>query len=168
MAGRKDPPKPLDAALRFLALRPRSEAETRRRLSRQYPPASVESVISQLKAKGLLDDLAFARFWRDNRERHRPRSRLMMRQELFQRGVDRAAIDEALEDIDDEAVAMSAGRRMLRQLRASDAGEFRSRMVAHLRRRGFGYSLAARASERLWQELPDAVDGDVDGHGQEH
>ena len=154
-------------ALRFLSYRPRSEAEVRRRLLRNFPHSKVEETISRLRDRGLLDDQAFARFWRDNREQHRPRSRVMIRQELFRMGVGREVADEALEGLDEAASALQAGRKLLRRLRGADFNTFRSKVGNYLRRRGFGYGLAARAADELWRELADPVDGNVDGADQE-
>ncbi len=153
----------MDVALRFLSYRPRSEAEVRRRLIKDFPTSRVEETIVRLKDKGLLDDAAFARFWRDNRERHRPRSKAIIRQELFQKGINRNVADEALEGLDEEASAIRAGRKLLRRLRGVGSESFRSKMVSHLGRRGFSYGVAGRATEALWQELSDPFDGNIDG-----
>jgi regulatory protein len=157
---------PLDAALRFLSYRPRSEAEVRRRLLKAYPPQKVEKTLHTLKDRGLLDDDAFARFWRENRDQHRPRSKTMIRQELFRLGVDRQIIEETLEDLDEDEAALSAGRKILRRLRNADFPAFKARMEGHLRRRGFGYRVASEAVQRLWEELSNPGDSDVDGEAQ--
>ncbi len=72
-----------DAALRLLAYRARSEAEVRRRLSQRYPPGVVEKTIVSLRESGHLNDESFTRFWIQNREQHRPRSRRLVQQELL-------------------------------------------------------------------------------------
>ena len=80
----------------------------------------------------------------------------------------RTIIDQALEGLDEEANAMSAGRKALRRLAGLDYQSFRTKMGAHLRRRGFNYGLASKTSEELWIELSDPTDGDVDGPSQKH
>ena len=101
----------MDVALRFLSHRSRSEAEVRRRLGREFPESVVETTLAHLKDRGLLDDAAFAQSWRESRERNRPRSRMVLQRELYQRGVSRTVANEALEDLDEEANAMSAGTK---------------------------------------------------------
>ena len=65
-----------DAASRLLSYRPRSESELRERLfRRRFDADSVARVLAKLKEQGLVDDAAFARFWRDNRTEFSPRSR---------------------------------------------------------------------------------------------
>jgi len=54
----------MEAAAVFLAVRPRSVSETRRRLRHLgYPHVLVDQVIGRLTEIGILDDDAFARAW---------------------------------------------------------------------------------------------------------
>ena len=153
----------VDAALRLLTYRPRSRAEVRSRLQRRYPEAEVEYAISALEERGLLDDLAFARFWRESRERRRPRSASAIRWELLRMGVSREDVAEALEGVDDEASAHRAAMKVAGKLDPSDHHTLRSKLSAHLRRRGFSGDLVGEVCRRFLQELPDAVDGHVVG-----
>ncbi len=148
-----------EAALLFLAHRPRSEAEVRRRPGSRFPAPLVDEVIRRLREQRLLDDAAFASQWRRDREQHRPRARGMVRQELRRLGVSPEVADGALEGFDDAVNAYRAGQRVARRLAGRD-GDFRQRMVAHLRRRGFGYTLANQTAARLWAELADPLHGD--------
>ena len=154
----------LDAALRLLAHRPRSEAEVRRRLSRRFPSHQVEEVIAGLRKQGLLDDAAFAGFWLRSREDHRPRSASAIRWELLRLGVDGEIVEETLEGLDEEESAFRAGGKLLGRLAGSDYDTFRKRMIAHLNRRGFPYGIARRVAERLWA---DASHGYIDGDARD-
>ena len=83
-------------AERYLSYRPRSTAELRRHLLRKgHDEAQVERVIAYLTERSLLDDYAFARYWVEQRVTFKPRSQMALRQELYARGVDAAAIDAA-------------------------------------------------------------------------
>ena len=87
----------MEAAARFLEARPRSVAETRRRLLRAcYPEALVEQVVARLVEVGYLDDEAFARAWVESRDRAHPRGAAALRRELATRGVASDAIAAAL------------------------------------------------------------------------
>ena len=152
----------MDVALSFLSHRPRSEAEVRQRIIKNFPISLVDETIVQLQIQGLLDDAAFARFWTDNREQHRPRSKALIRQELFKKGISRDVADEALESLDEEASAIKAGRKLLRRLRGIDLETFQSKMGDHLRRRGFSYDVTSRATEAIWQDLMDPPDSHID------
>ncbi|HIP73940.1 MAG TPA: regulatory protein RecX, partial [Anaerolineae bacterium] len=71
------------AAIRFIEYRPRSTAEVRRRLRQKgFDEAAIDHAIERLQAVALLDDLAFARYWVDQRETFKPRSQMALRQEL--------------------------------------------------------------------------------------
>ena len=156
----------LDAALRLLSYRPRGEAELRRRHLRRFPIEEVEPVIQALKSQGYVDDVAFARFWRENREQFRPRSARAIKSELLRLGVSRDAIDEALEGLDEEENALRAGRKLLSSLRGADHATFEKKLGAYLQRRGFGFAVARQAILRLWEELSEPTDGDVEGDQQ--
>jgi regulatory protein len=158
------------AALRFLAPRPRSRAEVRRRLLRPRPQreppatAAVERVLGQLEHAGYLNDEEFAAFWVENRERFSPRSARALGMELRQRGVARETVDAATSPELDEERALAAGRTRLRTMGGLDFQRFRERMGAFLVRRGFGYEVSGRAVRQLWAELGgdrSAGDGDA-------
>lgn len=143
----------LDAAYRYLGYRPRSEFEVRVCLQRKgFGRREIDKTVSTLKAKGLLDDLAFARFWRESRESSSPRSRAALRRELRQKGIAPEVVDEALDGVDEEAAAYRAAAKKVARLRAADHDEFCARLSAVLRRRGFSYEVTARILNRLWQE----------------
>jgi len=63
----------LNCALGIIGVRPRSEKEISARLARRgFDTETIQQVLGRLKERGLVDDAAFARFWRDNREYFRP------------------------------------------------------------------------------------------------
>jgi regulatory protein len=143
----------LNAAIQYLSYRPRSEAELRERLHRRgFDGDNVEATIAKLREQGLVDDLAFAQFWKDNRESFRPRSQWLTRLELRRRGVADDIIDEAVAGIDDEDSAYRAALDRAHSLPLSDYQSFRRRLGEYLKRRGFGYRVINHTVERVWQE----------------
>lgn len=142
-----------DYATRLLGYRPRSESEMRVRLGRRFDLDIAEKVISQLKGRQLLDDHAFAQFWRDARESSSPRSKRMLRMELKRKGIDHEHINEALSGIDEEESAHKAAMARGRQLAKEDYETFRKKLSAMLLRRGFSYEIVRQTIERLWLEL---------------
>ncbi len=145
--------KCLNAALRLLSYRPRSEAEIRTRLSRRFNGETIEGVILQLRERQMIDDVAFAAFWREARDSFSPRGRRLLKVELRHKGVDPEVIDEVLDGIDDEESAYRAAQKRGRTLAKEDYETFRRKLGAFLRRRGFSYGVVNRTTERLWQEL---------------
>jgi regulatory protein len=142
-----------NAAIHYLSYRPRSEPELRERLHRRgFDGDSVEAVITKLKEQGLVDDIAFAQFWRDNREAFSPRSQWLTKLELRRKGVANDIIDQIVDTIDDEDSAYRAALRKARSLPHSDEPSFRRRLGEHLRRRGFSYGVINHIVEQIWQE----------------
>lgn len=144
-----------DAALRFLSVRPRSEHEVRQRLARHgYPPELVDRAVSRLRELKLIDDAAFAAYWVDQRQTHRPRGARLLKLELRQKGLASEAATEAVDDLGDQADdAYRAAVKKAHALRSLDERTFRQRLGAFLQRRGFDYDSANTAVRRIWAEI---------------
>jgi len=143
----------LNAAVRFLGYRPRSESEIRQRLfKRGFANTDIEKTLARLKEQGLIDDASFARFWKDNRESFSPRSRRLTGLELRRKGLADDIIGPVIGEIDESASAYRAAFTKARRLPLSDYQLFRRRLGAYLGRRGFGYEIINRTVERLWEE----------------
>ena len=143
----------LSSALRYLSYRPRSESEVRQRLGRHgFDGAGVDGVIARLKEKGLVDDAAFALFWKDNRESFSPRSGRLTWLELKRKGVADDIISQVTGAIDDGDSAYRAALGKARSLPQADYDIFRQRLAGYLKRRGFSYGVINRTVEQVWRE----------------
>ena len=143
----------LDAAFRYLSYRPRSELEIKMRLrKRGFDDFSIESTLLRLKEQGLVDDFAFAQFWKESRESFSPRGRVMLNRELRQKGVDSHIIAEAIRDLDEEAGAYRAAQKKAEKLSLSDRESFYRKLGSFLRRRGFNYEITQYTVKQLWLE----------------
>jgi regulatory protein len=154
----------LPVALRFIAFRPRSIVEVRKRLAGKYLPEVVDRVVEALLGWGYLDDARFANQWRESRERRNPRGVRAIGSELRQKGIAGDLIDVALSDVDDALNAYRAGhRRAERWISGSgmECDQFRRKMWDFLNRRGFGADAARNAVSNLWDEFGTAVDARV-------
>ena len=144
----------MNAALRFLEQRPRSEREVRMRLLKGGSSDEViGATISRLRERGLVHDGEFARFWVENRTAFKPLSRRMLERELRQKGVDSDVSAELLEKLDDDEEAYRAGLKRSRSLAKSDGQTFHKKMLTFLRGRGFSYSTASETTNRIRREL---------------
>ena len=159
----------LNTAFHFLSFRPRSEAETRQRLKRRgFADEDIRRVISKLMQLGLLDDNAFAEFWKENRTSFRPRSSGMLKAELQRKGVESEVIRNVTEDIDDMENAYRLAISKARTIPVVEYQIFRRKLGGYLERRGFNYGVINSAVKRAWQErrqdsgshpdLPEEVD----------
>ena len=143
----------LDAAYHYLGYRSRSEFEVRGRLQRRgFDGECIEAVIARLKEQGLIDDMAFAQFWKDNRQSFSPRSKWLTRLELKQKGVVGDIIDQVVGGVDDSDNAYHSAFSKTRHWSLSDYQHFRRRLGEYLRRRGFSYEVINSTVERVWQE----------------
>jgi regulatory protein len=149
-------PPAIDVALRFLAPRPRSEQEVRRRLHRAgVADDAVDGVLAQLRQRGLVDDAAFAQYWLEQRQTFRPRGARLLRAELRQHGIATdlvtAAAGELAGSADEDAYR--AAQKRAYHLSSADEHTFKSRLGQFLARRGFDWAAISTAVERLYQEV---------------
>jgi regulatory protein len=144
---------------RWLAARPRTEAEVRNRLARAGIEAgTVAAAVERLCALHLIDDAAFARQWIEERARTRSRSRAALLAELEGKGVERSVAEAALAAAggDDEAQANVVAEKALPRL-ARHAPEVQGRRLHELLlRRGFDPAVAARVARAFL--LPEGWD----------
>lgn len=152
-------------ALRFLAVRPRSQLEVRRNLQAYRPKdgrrlgaSQIEWIIAGLRERQYLDDREFARFWVDQRNRFRPIAPRALRYELRQKGVDDSVAQAAIDELSDATSACEAAARsrMYRWQEETNPAHFRSKVGSFLQRRGFDWEVAREVIDRIWQELEEA------------
>lgn len=147
----------LNAAYRYLAYRPRSELEIKTYLRQKGVEArSIESALDRLKEQGLVDDLAFARFWKENRESFSPRGQARLGKELREKGIKAEVIAEVVGEMDEESNAYKAAQKKARLFESSDYSVFRNKLSSFLRQRGFNWGVTQRTINRLWQESKNA------------
>jgi len=94
--------KLVNAALRFVSYRPRSEKELTdfltKKLTRWKVSGGVliKKVIERMRELGYVDDRVFAAWWVDQRTSFKPKGRRFIALELTRKGISREYIDEAL------------------------------------------------------------------------
>jgi regulatory protein len=142
-----------EAALAFLAHRPRSKREIVDRLNKHgYPEPAIEAALERLERAGFVDDGAFAEYWVRNREQFRPRGRYALRQELRLKGVDGEVIEVALEDLDESESAYRAALERSGRWTRLDELTAKKKLSGFLQRRGFGYGVIQEVWARIQAE----------------
>jgi regulatory protein len=143
----------LNAALHFLGYRPRSEAEVRLRLRhRGFDEEAVNAVIKHLKQQSLIDDIAFAQYWKENRLSFRPKSKKLIKRELLQKGISPEIAGDVVDDVDDAESAYRIAHKKAGSLMTLDYDEFRNRLAGFLRWKGYNYDIIESVTLRLWHE----------------
>ena len=143
----------LKTAFRLLTYRPRSEKEIRVRLGRRFSNETISGVMSKLRQMQLIDDAAFAEYWKEKRGAQGSCSKGLVYAELRQKGVEREMIAKVTNDIDEDENAYRAASRKANTLLKEGYEPFHRKLSAFLYRKGFKYGASSRAVNRLWREL---------------
>jgi regulatory protein len=144
-------------ALDYLAYKPRTEQEVRRKLEQEdVPPAVVEDVVARIKELGYLDDETYAHDYARNRFSNKQYGPERIRRELRERGIDRhladAAVDDVFADADPVEVARAhAEKRWSRIDPDADPRRQKQKLYRYLKRRGF-------TSDTVYRILDEFVD----------
>jgi regulatory protein len=161
-----------NAALRLLAVRPRSEKEIIDRLrEKEFSEQDVAAVVGDLRTAGLVNDTEFARTYIRNALAIRPVGELQLRRKLLLLGVSKAIIDEAvastLADVDMTDIARIAALAYQKRLRHSpgteDPRKNRNKISAFLARRGYSWTTIAAVMKTL--DLPKGDESDDEQSG---
>lgn len=153
--------KLLQRMYRLWNIRPRSEKEIRdylRNLSfkrkikgkEAISQAAIELLINKLKQKGLLSDEQFAKAWVEARSKKK--GKRAIKHELYQKGIDRSLIEQALENINVEAeqsVATQALGKKMKIWKNLPKVEFKKKASEFLLRKGFEYQVVREVVENL-------------------
>lgn len=171
----------MEAAAAFLAVRPRSVAEVRRRLRHLgFQATLADAVVDRLVELGYLDDRAFATAWVESRDRARPRGALALRKELARKGLARDVVDDVLAEratlgasdpdaprsggVAPHAELVAAARLLERRMgalqREPDLRRRRQRAYALLARNGFTPDVCGQAVAASFAVDPDAAHDD--------
>jgi regulatory protein len=141
-----------DAAVRYLGPRPRSLGEIRRHLrTKGFDDAAIDQAVDQLRGQRYIDDEAFARYWVEQRDVHRPRGQRAIVSELMQRGVAHEVIDLVMGErgagVEVERAREAIRRPITRWMTLSDVDRKR-KIHQYLTQRGFSYDVIEEVLER--------------------
>ncbi len=113
----------------------------------------INQLIDKLKKKDLINDVAFARAWTESRSRKKGKQ--LIKQELFQKGIDRKIIEEVLnqsESLSKENgfdVASALLEKKLRIWQTLPYLEKKKKATDFLMRRGFEYDVVKDVIEKM-------------------
>ena len=140
-------------ALNALVARAKSKGELLAHLKKRGVEDEVaQATIFRLQEKGLIDDAEFAKAWTQSRHTAKKLSKRIIASELRTRGVDQQSIDEALDEIDDEAeyrTAFSLAMRKYSTMSRLEPEIQVRRVQSLLQRKGFSFPTIARVIREL-------------------
>lgn len=157
--------KLLERMYRLWNIRPRSEREVRDYFriknyelrikgKEQFSNLAIEQLVNKLKEKGMLNDLEFAKVWVESRRKKKgPR---VLKQELFQKGIDREIIDEVISGqgtgYSGHEIAETLMEKKMKVLKNLSPSEFKKKAYEFLLRRGFEYEVVKEVIEKFLQK----------------
>lgn len=155
VGGAEEVHKATEAALGLLEVRARAKREIETRLNQKgYEADIIRQVVEKLTRLEMLDDAQFAAQWVEAKTRvggSRPVGKRRISSELFQKGVSKDQITEAVGKVTDEdelALARAAARKKVRQV-PTDPDALRAerqKLMGFLQRRGFGWEAVKTVS----------------------
>ena len=133
---------PRASALRLLKFRPRSEQELHERLIRKgVAEPEVRKVVEDLRKKGFVDDVRFARLFVSRQMHSKPIGRRMLLSRLKARGiapeVAQGALEQGAPGPDDLELARQAAGPRMERMRDLPRETADRRLFGFLSRRGF-------------------------------
>lgn len=170
-AGAEEVHKATEAALGLLDVRARATREIKTRLAQKgYEEDVIQKVLDKLVRMELLDDAQFAAQWVQAKTRvegSRPMGRRRLSQELFQKGVSKEEVTEAVEKVTDDAeleLARAAARKKVRTVPTNpDALQAeRQKMIGFLQRRGFGWQTVKQVTREVLPTAAEAENEDLE------
>ncbi|MEC0183315.1 RecX family transcriptional regulator [Paenibacillus peoriae] len=139
-------------ALYYLGRKPRTRQEIAQRLvQKELGQAVIDEVLMRLERERLVDDDLYARQWARQRITSQRKGKMWVRQELRQKGISKASIGEALEEITDNEEWESAlviGRKKWEQVRG-DVMEKKRKTYPFLMRRGYSGDMTRQVVNHL-------------------
>lgn len=130
--------KSYNSVLAYLARRPRSEWEILAYMRRKrYDGQSQHDILEKLHRLGLVDDVAFARSWVENRRLLKPVSKRRLEQELKQKRVGDQTIEEVLAE--DDTNDLDTLRQLVEQKRRQSRYQDNQKLMQYLARQGYRY-----------------------------
>jgi len=156
------------SALLMLERKARTTAELSHALRRKgYAPEAVSACLERLRTQRMLDDAAFARRYTEQRAAGQRKGRMLIRQELLQRGVERQDIDRAIDGLDGEVEresALALARKRWPITKGNDR-ERKLKLMGLLMRRGFPSNIVKWAAQQAAEEAgeDDSDEGFEDG-----
>ncbi len=130
-------------SLKYLSYRARSIKEVHDYLVRKnFIEETINPTLKRLIDLKFLDDLEFGRQWIESRQKHKGKSKFILKNELRMKGLDsdvvEALLKEAQDDFETAQVLFEKKKKTLAKLPPS---EFKKKIAGFLQRKGFSWEI---------------------------
>ncbi len=142
--------KTFDKLLRFAMVRPRSEKEINDYFRRKEVHESLHpDLLKKLKHLNLLNDLEFAKWWVDQRQNFKPKSKRVLQMELRQKGIDKEIVDEVLGStiIDEGKMAKELLEKKMYKWKGQEPRAAKQKMAQYLAGKGFSWDVIEKVAK---------------------
>lgn len=146
--------KLMEKMYRWFNLRQHSEKEVRDYFrNKQLSQMVIDAVVRVLKKKGMVNDLEFAKVWVEARRRSKQKGIRAIKQELYQKGIDKEIIEEVLRlrsgQVPEEELAKQALEKKMRIWKNLDPQKLLQKATGYLLRKGFEYEIVKEVLSKL-------------------
>lgn len=143
-------------ALKYISYRPRSEKEITDFLTKKkFDKDIITTILERLKELNLLNDEEFVRWWIEQRQTYRPKSKRIIKQELKLKGISQDLIDEIVEkdSKDDFETALELFKKNQRKFENYKNQEYLKKVSEFLGRRGFNWDIIKKVLEKRKEDI---------------
>jgi regulatory protein len=131
--------------LHYLSYRPRTAKEIELHLnSKDFSSEVIHSLIDNWIEIGYIDDRKFAQQWVEERIRLKKKGRLLLREELKQKGISKLLVDEVMSNVDQEEEFRSClelAQKKKKTIRDEEERKAKQKLFFYLQRRGYPFEL---------------------------
>ncbi|MBI2085776.1 RecX family transcriptional regulator [Candidatus Daviesbacteria bacterium] len=148
--------KLMERMYRWFGIRQHSEKEVRDyfrvRRKEEISQLVVDALVENLKKKGMVHDLEFAKAWVEARRKSKQKGIRAIKAELFQKGIDKEIIEEVTrvesQEFNEEELAKQALEKKMRFWKNLDPLEFKKKAFEFLMRKGFEYEIIKQVIDK--------------------
>lgn len=142
--------------LKLINYRPRCEAEVRRKMAeKEYAPEIIEDTVEYLYEYNFLNDESFTRYYIESKLNSNKYGLNRIKYQLSSMGIDKAIINECIEDYKDEAneyeVALELASKKLSSLEKDTKDAKYRKVSGFLGRKGYSFEIINKVLRELLQ-----------------
>lgn len=146
-----------EVALNYASYKPRTVKQIRDKLkSKQFSEDDILIAIDFLNEFNYLDDLKFSREFIEQTLRKKPAGKVKLKNDLYQKGVEKEVIDQALTEFypEDESfdLALQAADKKMRMLKTKPEVKQKRSLISFLQGRGFKWDVIKKVLEEYFEE----------------